>query len=209
MKSLLVRSGLALLCATILAACGGGNGSGSMLLSGVILPVTPGSSVSSLTKNGLVLVNGTESISPLAGDTAFQFPNLIAVNDSFDIEIKTQPTGAFCTLVNNKNTANIYTVQQTQVSCTTNTWTLGGTVTGLKSNGLLLSNGSDVAAPTPSSSAPGAPVSFTFPVKVADGAKFGVYVLAQPASGNCTISTANNVGTMPAGDALGLTVNCI
>src|SRR5476649_2482497 len=153
MKSLFVRSGLALLCAVALASCGG-SGGGSMLLSGAI---------TGLTKTGLVLTNGSETVTPLPGDASFQFPNLISVNDSFDIEIKSQPTGAVCKIANNVNTANIYTVQQTVVSCTTNTWTLGGVVNGLKSTGLLISNGSDVVSPTPSATTPGAQVPFRFP----------------------------------------------
>lgn len=205
MKSLFVRSGLALLCALVLASCGG-SGGGSMLLSGAI--TTTANGTSSLTKTGLVLVNGTETVTPLPGDLSFQFPNLIAVNDNFDIEIKTQPTGAVCSLTNNVNTANIYTVQQAVLTCNTNTWTLGGVVNGLKSTGLLLSNGSDVVSPTPSSTAPGAQVAFTFPVKVADGAPFGVTVLTQPLTGSCTIVTPGNVGTMPAGNYSNLVVNC-
>jgi len=197
MKSLFVRSGLALLCAVALASCGG-SGGGSMLLSG---------GITGLTKSGLVLVNGSETVTPLPGDTSFQFPNLIAVNDSFNIVIKSQPTGAVCTIANNVNTANIYTVQQTLVSCTTNTWTLGGVVNGLKSTGLLLSNGSDVVSPTPSASTPGATVQFTFPVKVADGAAFGVTVLSQPLTGSCSVA-APSVGTMPAGNYTSLVVNC-
>jgi len=198
MKSLFVRSGLALLCAVALASCGG-SGGGSMLLSGSI--------TGPLTKNGLVLVNGSETVTPVAGDTAFQFPNLIAVNDSFDITIKTQPTGAVCTIANNVNTANIYTVQQTVVNCVTNTWTLGGVVNNLKSTGLLLSNGSDVVSPTPAAGGSGAQVGFTFPIKVADGAAFGVTVLSQPLTGTCNVA-APSVGTMPAGNYTNLVVNC-
>ena len=198
MKSLFVRSGLALLCAVALASCGG-SGGGSMLLSGSI--------TGPLTKNGLVLVNGSETVTPAAGDTAFQFPNLIAVNDNFDITIKSQPTGAVCTIANNVNTANIYTVQQTLVTCTTNTWTLGGVVNNLKSTGLLLSNGSDVVSPTPAAGGSGAQVGFTFPIKVADGAAFGVTVLSQPLTGTCSVA-APSVGTMPAGNYTNLVVNC-
>jgi hypothetical protein len=197
MKSLFVSSGLALLCAVALASCGG-SGGGSMLLSG---------SITGLTKSGLVLVNGSETVTPLAGDAAFQFPDLIAVNDNFNITIKTQPTGAVCTIANNVNTANIYTVQQTVVTCVTNSWTLGGVVNGLKSTGLLLSNGSDVVSPPPAAGGTGAPVAFTFPVKVADGAAFGVTVLDQPSTGNCQVA-APSVGTMPAGNYTNLVVNC-
>src|SRR5471032_3016863 len=138
MKSLFVRSGLALLCAMVLASCGG-SGGGSMLLSGAIV---------GLTKSGLVLVNGSGTDTPL-----------------------------------------------------------GGVVNGLKSTGLLLSNGSDVVSPTPSASSPGASMPFTFPVKVADGAAFGVTVLSQPLTGTCSVASPS-VGTMPAGNYTNLVVNC-
>ena len=198
MKSLLLRSGLALLCAMSLASCGG-NGAGSMLLGG---------QVSGLTKSGLVLTNnGGEALIVPADTTTFQFPNLVAENDSFDIEIQTQPTGAVCTVTSgNKNTANIYTVSATIITCNTNTYTLGGTVFGLDSLGLILTNGNDVVSPLPPTT-PGAPVDFQFPIKVADGAPFGVSVLSQPQSGK-VCSVVNGTATMGSSSYLGLTVNC-
>lgn len=195
MNSLYLRSGLALLCAATLAACGGG--SGNMALGGYI---------SGLTKPGLTLSNGGDTVSPAAGDAGFSFTKLIATDAQFDIEITQQPTGAVCTIANNKNQANVYTVRQTQVSCTTNTATLGGTVSGLDGVGLVLANGSDTVVVSPPAHA-GDDVIFTFPAKVADGAPFGVTVLAQPQGGKTCVAS-NNTGIMPAGDAKGLIVSC-
>ena len=200
MKSLYLRSGLALLCAATLAACGGG--SGSLVLQ---------AGITGLNKTGLILTNGSDSVTVESGSVAVQFPTLVSDDQQFDIEIKQQPTGAVCSVSNNKNKANYYTVAQPLVTCVTNSYNLGGKVSGLKAAGLVLANGPQtvsIAAPA----TPGASVSFVFPDKVADGAPFGVTVLAQPKNpdgspaGTCV--TSNNTGTMPSGDALGLIVTC-
>lgn len=200
MKSLYLRSGLALLCAATLAACGGG--SGSMALQ---------ANIYSLTKPGLILTNGKDTVPVDAGTTAVQFPTLLGQDEQFDVEIKQQPTGAVCTASSNKDKANYYTVGRVAINCVTNAYILGGNVSGLKAAGLVLANGSDTVPIAPPAT-PGASVSFEFPTKVADGAPFGVTVLAQPKNadgspaGTCVVS--NNIGTMPAGDAKGLIVTC-
>jgi hypothetical protein len=200
MKSLYLRSGLALLCAATLAACGGSGGSLALQ-----------ASITGLTKTGLILTNGKDTVTVDASTGVIQFPTLVAQDEQFDIEMKQQPTGAVCTITNNKNKANYYTVQQTLVSCVTNSYTLGGTVSGLKASGLVLANGADTVSVAPPAT-PGASVSFVFPTKVADGAPYGVTVLAQPKNtdgtpaGTCV--TSNNTGTMPSGDVLALVVTC-
>ena len=198
MKRFTLRAGLALLCASTLAACGGGSGS-------LVLQAT----VYGLTKDGLILVNGSESL-PVSGNSAgnttiAQFTKLVNADDTYDIQIKQQPTHANCTLKDNKQKANVYTVSQPQVFCTTDSYAFGGTITGLSGTGLVLINGSDQVAVLPPAT-PGAPVSFQFAAKVADGAPFGVTVLAQPAGQVCTV--ANGTGTMPSGAYNNLVVTC-
>jgi hypothetical protein len=194
MKSLTLRAGLALLCASTLAACGGGSGS-------LVLQAT----INSLTKDGLILTSGPDTYTVPANTTVVQFPTLIGADDTYDIEIKQQPTHATCTLVNNKQKANVYTVVQPVVNCITDSYNLGGNVSGLTGIGLVIANGSDQVSVKPSAT-PGASVFFQFPAKVADGAPFGVTILAQPQGQTCVAS--NNTGTMPSGDALGLIVTC-
>lgn len=194
MKRLTLRAGLALLCASTLAACGGG--SGSLVLQ---------ANISGLTKDGLILTNGGESLTVPANTTIAQFTKLVNADDTYDIEIQHQPTHASCTLKNNKQKANVYTVVQPQVICTTDSYAFGGTVTGLTGTGLVLINGADQVAVLPATT-PGAPVNFLFPTQVADGAAFGVTVLAQPSGQVCTV--ANNTGTMPSGAYNNLAVSC-
>jgi len=205
MKSLTLRAGLALLCATSLAACGGG--SGSLILQTRIV---------GLVKDGLILTNGADTSPALPAYTSsFQFPTLIGNDDHFDIKIKQMPVHTNCTLTDASNKANYITVQQPVVSCTTDSYNLGGVVNGLSSGVLVLANGRDQVSITANG---GAAVNFNFPTKVADGGAYGVAVLAQPAiqgvptGQTCTVATGTgNMPSPPAGqtgDVETLVVNC-
>lgn len=212
MKSVYPRAGLALLCAVVLSACGGGS-DGSMLLQG---------SINGLSKPGLVLINRStgEKITIASGQTSFQFTRLIAVDESFDIQIDTPPTGASCKLTDNTNKANSFTSYRTVVNCITNPWTLSGVVKGLandgatgKNYGVTLANGPDtvfVAAPATA----GGDVTFSFANTVGEGEAYAVTVLAQPDNRTCTLTApvANGVvgaGLMPAGNYGGLVATCV
>lgn len=201
MKSSYLRAGLALLCAVILSACGGNNG--NLQLSGTI-------TYNGVAKAGLVLINKTngEKLTIDQGATVFAFPKLLANDEFFDVEVDTQPTGASCTLSNNSNRANVYTVYYVAVTCSATPHVLGGTVKGLSGTGLVLANGPDLVSIQPPASA-GADVSFTFPAQVSDGSPYGGTVLAQPTGQTCKFDAALNPGTMGNTDQKGLIVNCV
>lgn len=195
MKSLYQRAGLALMCAATLAACGG-SGSGNMTLGGAVV---------GLTKPDLAVTNGGVTLPIPANTSTFYFTELIAADQPFDIEISHQPTGAKCTIANNKNKANVYTVSQTVITCVTDSYTLGGTVSGLSGTGLIVANGSNNAPVLPPAVA-NTDVDFSFPLPVADGANYGVTILAQPTGQTCAVS--NPTGVMPAGEYRKLAIVC-
>lgn len=204
MKSVYLRSGLALACAALLNACGGGNG--NLALSGTI---------TGLTKPDLVLINKktNERLAIPANSTSFVFTRLAAVDEEFDIEIDTPPTGAKCTPSGTSNVgkANAYTSYSIAFNCVTNPWTLGGNVSGLRYPGLVLANGADLVSVLPPATA-GATVGFTFPSKVGDGSPYGVTVLSQPVDPATKLTqvcaVANPTGNMPAKDYSDLVVTC-
>jgi hypothetical protein len=212
MKSVYPRAGLALLCAVVLSACGGGS-DGSMYLQG---------SIGGLTKTGLVLINVPtgEKITVAASATGFQFTRLIAVDESFEIKVDTQPAGAKCIVTDGKNKANSFTSYRTVVSCTTNPWVLGGKVQGLaddgvagNNDGVTLANGPDTVYVAPSATA-GADVTFAFANTVGEGSPYGVTVLAQPSNRTCSLTApvtnaVPGAGVMPAGNDNRLVVNCV
>lgn len=189
MKSLTQPSRLAAAAcaALVLAACGGG-GDGDLYLAGQI---------NGLTKEGLVLENrnngDTKAILP--GATVFVFDKRLSNDEDFDVQVKTQPTGAVCTPSLNKGRTGAYSIDSVQINCVTNAYQLGGTISGLTGSGLVLINGSDKLAV-----AAGA-TTFTMPAKVPDGSAYGILIFAQPANQNCTIS-GTSTGRMGSTDKL-------
>ena len=200
MKSLYLRSGLALLCAVILSACGGSDG--SLILSGTI---------SGLAKSGLVLINQPtgEEITIVSGSSSFQFTKLIAVDDQFNVTVKTQPTGAKCEATKNTGKANVYTAYYVAITCVTNPYKLGGVVNGLQPNSanqvLILANGADTVSISPAANA--APVNFVFAGTVGDGMPYGITVISQPTAQTCSLTAPT--GSMGSTDKYDLVVNCV
>lgn len=147
---------------------------------------TIGGSITGLTASGLVLSNGADNISPVNGATFFVFPTSVIYGGSYSVTITTQPTGLTCTVSNGSGINVTSNVTSISVICSPVTFTIGGSITGLISSGLVLhNNGND--AISPSSGDP----SFVFPTPVAYGGSYSVTVAAQPAGLTCSVSNAS------------------
>lgn len=190
MKSKYLSAAAALLCAAGLAACGG-SGNANMAL---------GAQVYGLDRSGLVLQNNGGDDLAVTGPGVWYFKQLLAPDAAFNVSIKAQPSGVECKIANNTGKINYYSYQQTVVTCTPVPYNLGGTVVGLKGNGLVLANGSLTVGVLATSS------TWQFGSKINNGAVYGVTVLAQPAGQTCTV--ANGVGTMPQADVSNVVVTC-
>ena len=193
MKSSYLRASAALACAVVLTACGGDDG--QLLLSGTI---------SGVTKPGMILTNngGSDFEVPVpangTGLTRFIFPNRISSDDKYDVRVKSTPTNVEeCKLFQNTGRAG-FDVTTIEIVCTFRTQALGGTVSNLK-NDLILVNGSDRVI------VPAGATAFTM-ARVAQDAPYGVSILANPAGQSCTV--ANGVGTMGPADVNNVTVTC-
>lgn len=198
MKSVYLRSCVAVACALGLAACGGG--SGNLALGGSII---------GLTKNGLILQNnGGPELTVNAGTTQFTFPELIGSDQSFNVTAK-NPQGAKCTVANGSGKSGAYNVLSVIVTCVTDSYDLGGTVSGLDVNGLVIVNGSD------RQEIPAGATSFTMSRfsgttyvsgRVFDGAPYGVTILTQPAGRSCSV--VNGVGVMGSAPVTSIQIKC-
>lgn len=195
MKSLYLRALAAVIVALSLASCGGS--SGTLVLGGTVV---------TLAKDGLVLINKNsgKTLTVASGATTFAFADLVANDESYDVEVQTQPTGAVCTPSNNTGKANLYNSDYIVITCVTDTHKLGGVLNGLTGAGLVLVNGSTTYSPAVPSPA-GTSFNFTLGL-VADGSYYGVSVLTQPAGQTCTV--ANATGTMGSVDITPLVVTC-
>jgi hypothetical protein len=201
MNSLYLRSCVALACALGLAACGGSGG--SLVLTGTVV---------GLTKDGMTLQNnGGTPLAVTAGSGTFVFPDLIGVDTAFNITVN-NPPGAVCQVINGTGKSGAFNPQGILVSCVTNTYDLGGTVSGLDVNGLTIVNGANrqdiPAGATSFTLTKFDPLTGTYASgRVPDGSPYGITVLTQPAGRTCSV--ANGVGTMGSAPINTVKITCI
>lgn len=179
---------LALACSIGLAACGGYTG------------LTLGGSVSGLTNSGLVLANGSDTASVPANATSYAFPNQVDVGSNFHVTIKSQPQHMTCVIADITGTVGTTATSNINIACVQNSYTVGGTISGLTAEGSVLINGTDSLTIAANATA------FTMPSKVADGSVYGITVLTQPTGLNCTV--ANGTAYMGAAAVTNVQVTC-
>ena len=101
---------------------------------------TIGGTVSGLTGTGLVLQdNGGDNLA-VSASGSFTFSTTVASGAAYSVTVLTQPAGQSCTVTNGSGTASA-NVMNVQVACTTITYTIGGTISGLTASGLVLADG--------------------------------------------------------------------
>jgi hypothetical protein len=81
-----------------------------------------------------------------------------------------------------------------------NTYSVGGTISGLNAAGLTLANGSDTVAPASGATA------FTLPTKLATGVAYSVTISTQPTAETCTVSSGS--GNVAAANVTNVKVTC-
>jgi len=172
----------------------------ALLLASCAKPTyTVGGTVSGLTGTGLVLQNNGGDNLAISASGVFTFSTALKKNASYSVTVLAQPSGQTCTVANGTGTASA-NVTNVAVTCVSNTFTLGGTVSGLSGPGLVLQNNGGnnlpIAADGP----------FTFSNAVANGVTYSVTVNTQPSGQSCTVT--NGTGTISA-NVTNVAVNCV
>jgi hypothetical protein len=185
-----------------LAACGGGGSSGSSGQSGSSAPTTysVGGTVTGLSASGLVLQdNGTDNLTVSSGASTFTFATPQPSGTAYAVTVLTQPTGETCAVSGGTGTIT-GNVTSVGLTCTVNTYSIGGTVAGLSASGLVLQdNGGDNLAVASGSH------SFTFTSKLNSGATYAVTVLTQPTGETCAVSGGTGTATA---DVTSVSISC-
>jgi hypothetical protein len=161
---------------------------------------TIGGALFGLSGSGLVLQdNAGNNLTVSAGATSYVFTfdgPIPSGGASYSITVYSNPTGHTCTVTNFVGTATA-SVANVNVFCTSlaaDTYTISGTVSGLKGSELTLQDAlganDDDFLPVDENG------SFTFADPVASGGAYNVTVLTQPTGRNCTV--ANGSGTASA-----------
>ncbi|MCU0756020.1 MAG: M12 family metallo-peptidase, partial [Xanthomonadales bacterium] len=165
---------------------------------------TVGGTISGLgTGLSVVLRNAStgENLTRTANGT-YAFTTAQATGANFNVSVLTPPTGQACTVANATGTVGTANVTNVNVSCTTNTYTVGGTISGLGTGlSVVLRNASTGENLTRTANG-----TYAFATAQATGANFNVSVLTQPTSQACTV--ANATGTVGTANVTNVNVSC-
>lgn len=179
---------------TIGGGSSGGTSSGSYSIGGATI---------GLSGTGLVLANNGGNALTITGNGGFTFTNGLAAGAAYSVTIQSQPIGPtqICSVANGAGTVSTVNIVSVTVSCTTNFYTVSGTVSGLTGSGLVLqTNGSNnLAVPTNGS--------YTL-ATLASGSNYTVTVLTQPTSPSQTCTVANDAGMLTGANVTNVAITC-
>ena len=189
----------------MLAACGGGGGYGGG--GGSSTTYSVGGMVTGLSGSGLVLRdNGGDNLA-VSATGSFTFATKVATGAAYAVTVYTQPASPSQTCAVTANGNGMMggsNVTNVAVACTTNTYTVGGMVTGLIGSGLVLrdNGGDNLSIP-----AAGA---FTFATAVPSGMAYSVTVFTKPANPpqTCTVTNGTGSGTVTNANVTTVAVVC-
>ena len=163
---------------------------------------TVGGSVSGLAAGqSVVLQNNAGDDLTVNTNGAFTFATAINSGTNYAVTVLTQPTDQTCTLSNATGTAT-GNVTNVAITCATDTYTIGGSVSGLAAGqSVVLQNnaGDDLTV-----NANGA---FAFVTEVADGSGYAITVTTQPDNQMCTVSKA--LGTVTGAAIRDIEIKCL
>ncbi len=165
----------------------------SFTISGAISGLSSGAQV--------VLENNGANSLTVSADGAFTFSGTVPYDGAYAVTVATQPAGEICTVSNGMGAAVTADITNVSVTCSIETFGVGGTVSGLPSGGqvTLENNGGD-------SLTIAANGVFTFSTPIAYGGSYAVTVGAQPTGQVCTVSGGS--GSNVTYNVTGVAVTC-
>jgi hypothetical protein len=111
MRTARLIAALSFLSMLYLPACGGGGRSPPPAT------YTIGGKMAGLTAGGLVLANGSDTVSPAPNATTFTFSMRLTDGMAFDVVIKSQPTGLMCQISGGSGTVGSADITSISISC--------------------------------------------------------------------------------------------
>jgi hypothetical protein len=185
----------------LLSACGGGGGGDTPTPAS---KYKVGGTITGLTGTGLVLqLNGGSDLQQQAAG-AFEFQPELTTGTAYTVSVKSQPNGPAqtCVVSNGSGSISHTTVIDIVITCSTNTYKVGGSVTGLKGSGLTLLFGDGTSLRI------GADGPFQAPQIALSGTTYSVTLAAQPTGPDQNCSIANGSGTIAGSDITNVQVSC-
>ena len=148
-----------------------------------------GGTVTGLSSGALVLQNngGDDLLINQSGseDISFNFPGKMSSGASYDVSVKIQPNTQTCSINKGSGTVN-GRVSDLAVVCSSESFTVGGSISGLSGTVILQNNGGDNLTLSTNGE-------FSFQSKVAKGSEYFVSVKTNPSPLTCSASSNRGI----------------
>src|SRR6266702_3642526 len=184
-----------------LSACSGrgdgGGGTGPAPASSFAI----GGTTSGLSGTVVLQNNGGDNLT-ISVNGGFTFAAALTNSSPYAVTVIAQPAGQICTVANGIGTVAGANITNVTVTCAANTFSVGGTISGLIGTGLVLQdNGGDNLAVSANGT-------FTFSTAIASGAAYSVTVLTQPTNPSQSCTVTNGSGTVASTNVTNVAVSC-
>ncbi len=153
-------------------------------------PATVGGSVSGLVGEIVLQLNGGNDLT-MSADGRFKFPNALKKGSSYAVTVKTQPSlrvKQTCTVAEGSGSITGKAVSNVAITCTTNSYAVGGNVKGLSGKGLVLElkGAKEVDVKIAKNG------NFVFPdTRLFDGSDYSIAIKTTPAGQRCELDSTN------------------
>ena len=126
----------------------------------------------------------------IASNGSYSFDNLHLSGSQYEVTVQTPPTdpSQTCTIANNRSTVGNGDVRNVNVTCATDTFSVGGSVTGLLGSGLVLQNNGRNNLNVTGDGA------FTFTEELASNSDYNVQVAQHPSNPTQMCSVVGDTG---------------
>jgi hypothetical protein len=188
--------------------CSVGNASGT-ISSGNVANITlicsteaypVGGTITGLTGT-VVLQNNATGDKSVSADGSFTFLP-VADGGTYEVTVLTQPDKQTCVVSDGTGVISGKVISNVSVSCTTNTFSVGGTISGLSGAIVLQINGGDNLSTSTNGS-------FTFSTKLVDGTTYTVTILTQPPGQTCTIAVGTDSSVVNNANVASVVLTCV
>jgi hypothetical protein len=168
---------------------------------------TVGGSVTGLQGSGLVLRNNGGDDLTIVGNGPFQFPTMLASGATYSVSVRTNPSNPAqsCAVTNATGTVSNASIANITVTCMTNRFTIGGSISGLAGSRLQLRLNNE----PPLDVAAGA-TNFTFASLLASGTSYVVRVTRDPSNPaqQCTVRGDTQSGRVANENITNVVITC-
>ncbi|MBL4799594.1 MAG: hypothetical protein JKY50_19495 [Oleispira sp.] len=153
---------------------------------------------------GLILYNNASDGLKISSNGNFNFATPLDHLSNYNITVSNQPTYADQTCVIDNPTGKLTLTSNINITCTSNTHTLGGTVSGFNEIGnlVLQNNAGDNLTITANGS-------FNFPTTLIKAEIYAVSVLTQPSNPNQVCNVTNANGNLGNEDVTNINITCV